>query len=93
MGQRSEQGFVEQLVSQATVEALDEPVLLGLARRDVVPANTGAVCPLQDGVGRVLRAVIADDRVRGTVRNFVCGSGIMGKKEISHGSTERPLDT
>ena len=30
---------------------------------------------------------------RGTVRNFVCGSGIMGKKEISHGSTERPLDT
>lgn len=30
---------------------------------------------------------------RGTVRNFVCGLGIMGTKEISHGPTQRACDT
>jgi hypothetical protein len=30
--------------------------------------------------------------VRGTVRNFVFGPGIMGKKEISHGPTQRAVD-
>jgi len=29
----------------------------------------------------------------GTVRNFVCGLGIMGTKEISHGPTQRACDT
>jgi hypothetical protein len=28
----------------------------------------------------------------GTVRNFVFGPGIMGKKEISHGPTQRAVD-
>jgi transposase len=29
---------------------------------------------------------------KGTVRNFVFGPGIMGKKEISHGPTQRAVD-
>ncbi len=50
MGKRPEQGLVEQLIPQATVEALDEAVLLRLSRSDVVPADAGLVRPLQDGV-------------------------------------------
>ena len=45
---------------------------------------------------RVAKSTIGENRdldAFGTVRNFVCGPGIMGEKEISHGSTERPLDT
>ena len=63
MRQGSEQRLVQQLVTQTTVEALVEAVLLRLARRDVVPAHTGVVGPGQDGVGRVFRAVVADDRL------------------------------
>ncbi len=37
MGERGEQGLVQQFVAEAAVEALDEGILLRLARRDVVP--------------------------------------------------------
>jgi hypothetical protein len=37
--QRAEQGFVQQLVAQPAVEALDEAVLLRLSRCDVVPVT------------------------------------------------------
>ena len=37
MGERSEQRLVEQLVTQSSIEALNECILLWLARRDVVP--------------------------------------------------------
>lgn len=62
--QRSEEGLVQQLVAQPAVEALVVAVLLGLAGRDVVPADAGVVGPAQDGVGGVFRAVVADDGVR-----------------------------
>ena len=51
--QAGEHFLVQALVPQPTVEALREPVLLRLARRDVVPINAGAVAgrpnrPLRD---------------------------------------------
>ena len=61
--QGSKQRLVQQLVTQAPVEALIEAVLLGLARRDVMPADAGVVGPRQDGVRGVFRAVVADDGV------------------------------
>ena len=48
--QGAEQRLVQQLVTQAPVEALIEAVLLWLAWRDVVPAHAGVVGPGQDGV-------------------------------------------
>ena len=45
-----EQMFVEALVAQAAVEALDEAILHGFAWRDVVPFDTAVLLPGQDGV-------------------------------------------
>ena len=45
-----EQVFVEALVAQAAVEALDEAILHRFARRDVVPFDAALVLPGQDGV-------------------------------------------
>src|ERR1700686_555613 len=60
--QRFEQRLVQQLIAQAAVEALDEAVLLRLAKRDVVPADAGRIRPAQDRVRGQLGAVVADDR-------------------------------
>ena len=49
-GQAGEEMFVEALVAQAAVEALDKAVLHGLARCDVVPANAAFLLPAQDSV-------------------------------------------
>jgi hypothetical protein len=43
--QGAEQGLVDEFVAQAAVEALDEAVLLRLARRDVMPADLALVGP------------------------------------------------
>jgi hypothetical protein len=64
MQQRAEQRLVEQLIAQPVVEALDEPVLLRLSRRDVVPTNAALVRPGEDGGRSQLGAVVADDRLR-----------------------------
>src|SRR5580692_2139031 len=45
--QRMEQPLVQQLIAQATVEAFDEPVLLRLAGRDIMPSDCVAVGPRQ----------------------------------------------
>jgi hypothetical protein len=37
MSKRSEKRLVEQFIAQTPVEALDESILLRLARRDVMP--------------------------------------------------------
>src|ERR1700733_14069436 len=39
VGERGEDGLVEQLVTQSSVEAFDEGILLRFAWRDVVPFN------------------------------------------------------
>ncbi|GEM_PF-6870838 len=51
------------LIVRRVQTALVEAVLLGLARRDVMPADAGVVGPGQDSVRGVLHAVIADDGV------------------------------
>lgn len=55
--QGRKQRFVQKLVAQATVEALDEGVLGRLARRDVVPVDLAVVCEGQDGVRGELGSV------------------------------------
>jgi len=44
-GQAAEQVLVQTLVAEPAVEALDEPVLLRLARRDVVPSDATFLLP------------------------------------------------
>ena len=43
-----EQFLIQQLVTQAAVEGLDESILLGLARIDIVPVDTVLVRSFQD---------------------------------------------
>lgn len=45
-------------------EALDERILHGLARRDVMPADAALIGPGQDGVAGELAAVVADHHFR-----------------------------
>src|ERR1700716_581762 len=61
--QRPEQRLVQQFAAQPAIETLDEPILLRLAGRDVMPTDTGLTRPAQDGVRGQFGAVVADDRV------------------------------
>src|SRR4051794_40660919 len=45
-------------------EALDEGVLHGFARRDVVPRDTALVGPCENGVAGEFAAVVADHHLR-----------------------------
>lgn len=56
-----EQVFVEALVAQATVEALDKAILHRFARCDVVPVDAKLFLPGQYSVRRKLGAVVAHD--------------------------------
>lgn len=56
--------LVQALVAEPAVEAFDKAILLRLARRDVALQHSLLLLPLQDGVRRRLRAVIADDHHR-----------------------------
>src|SRR3978361_1387138 len=59
-GQAAEQVLVKAFIPEPTVEAFHEPVLLRLARRDVVPQHRSLLLPPQDRVRRQLRAVVTD---------------------------------
>lgn len=63
VGEAGEDRLVQELVPEPGIEALDEPVLIGLARRDVVPLDVAFLAPAQDRHAGQLSAVIADDRV------------------------------
>jgi hypothetical protein len=67
-GRGTKQMLVQAFVVEPAVEALDEPVLLRLARRDVVPCDTTLRLPAQHGVGDQLGAVVADDHRRTAVQ-------------------------
>ncbi len=56
--------LVQALVAQATVKALDEAVLLRLARRDLMPLDPGVLAPGEDGVTGQFGAIVADHRAR-----------------------------
>ena len=49
VGETVEDLLVEAFVTKPAIEALDEAVLLGLARRDIVPGDPSLVLPFQDG--------------------------------------------
>ena len=61
MGQRRDQGFVQQLVAQPPIEAFDKGVLRGLARCDAVPVDLAFVGEGESRVRGELGAVIRDD--------------------------------
>ncbi len=56
-----EEMLVEALIPEATDEALDESVLLRLARLDVMPFDIPVAPPLEDGMAGQFRAVVRDD--------------------------------
>ncbi|OQW52064.1 MAG: hypothetical protein A4S15_09590 [Candidatus Raskinella chloraquaticus] len=62
--QRGEQRLVQELIAQPAIEALDEPVLHRLSGRDVMPFDPGLIRPTEDGVGRKLDPVVADNHLR-----------------------------
>src|SRR5690242_8630909 len=64
MGERAEEGLVQQLVPEPAVEALDQGVLLRLARGDVVPLDASVLTPPQDRHAGQLGAVVRDARDR-----------------------------
>ena len=48
VGEAVEDFLVQAFVAQAAVEALDQTVLLGLARIDAMPGDAGITCPFED---------------------------------------------
>jgi hypothetical protein len=53
--------FIEELIANFTVHAFREPILLWLARRNVMPFDPAFLCPLQDNTAGELGTVIADN--------------------------------
>jgi hypothetical protein len=67
MSEAVEHLLVEAFIAQLAVERLHEAVLLRLARRDVVPGDTGPVLPFQDRPAGQFRAVVRHDGLRPAV--------------------------
>lgn len=57
MRQVAEHGLIEQLIAHPPVEAFDETVLHGLARRDVVPFDPVLGTPPQDRIRSQFRPI------------------------------------
>ncbi len=66
MSEASEQRFVQTLIAQLPVKALDEAVLHWLAWLNVMPFNFSFLLPRQDDVRSEFRAVVADHHERVT---------------------------
>jgi hypothetical protein len=64
MVEAEKQRFIQKLVPHAPVEALAEPVLHRLPRRDVTPLDPAFACPGENGVRGELRPVIGNDHAR-----------------------------
>jgi hypothetical protein len=76
LGQRRKQRFVQQFIPQPAVEALDEGVLHGLARRNAMPIDAGAISPSQDGVAGEFAAIVADYHLRLTSPKIQISSSV-----------------
>lgn len=61
LGEGGEDLLIETFVTEPAVDAIDEAVLLRLARRDVLPGCAGSVGPFEDGSAGHAGAVVADD--------------------------------
>jgi len=68
LGQRPEPMRVEALVAKATVEALGECVLRGLAGQNELDVDAVARRPLHEPKARELAAVVAHDASRPTTK-------------------------
>ena len=55
-----EHGLFEQFSTQAPIEALDDPILHGHVRRDIMPWDTPLLHPAEDCIADELRAVVAE---------------------------------
>ena len=60
MAQGREQVLVEALIAEPTVEALNQAILHGLARRNVVPFDLAILLPCEHGIRRQFGSVVAD---------------------------------
>jgi hypothetical protein len=63
LGQRREQRLVQEFVPQAPIEAFDEGILHGFARRDVMLFDAGVISPSQDGVAGEFAAIDMPDQL------------------------------
>lgn len=63
-GQGVEDLLVQALVAEPAVEAFDEAILLGFARRNVMPGHVSAVGPFKDRTAGHLGPIVADDHSR-----------------------------
>jgi len=62
IGEDGEDRLVQELVAQPCAETLDEPVLAGLARSDIVPLDIPLLRAAQDRHTGQFGAIVADDR-------------------------------
>ncbi len=67
VSQAVEHLLVQAFIAELVVERLDEAVLLGIAQRDVAPADPGRVPPFEDRPAGQLAAIVADDGLGRTV--------------------------
>lgn len=63
LGWAQEYMLVEALVAQAAVERLDEGILHGLARRDVMPVESAERPAQHCGAGQLANQVLAESRL------------------------------
>ena len=64
MSECIEHFFIQALVAQLAVEALDKAVLLRLSWCDVVPANARLLAPSEHSMRCHFRSIVADNHVR-----------------------------
>ena len=63
IGEAVEDLFIQAFVTQAAVEAFDQPILLRFAWVDVMLGDAGITCPFEDRRAGELSAVITDNTV------------------------------
>ena len=68
VGAAVEDLLVEAFVPEFSIEAFNEAILLRLARRDIVPSDTGLVLPFQDRPAGQFRAVVGHDGLRHAIK-------------------------
>jgi hypothetical protein len=59
--QRPEQRFIQKLIAQSAVKALDKRILGWLSGLDIMPGDATGFGPAKDGVRGQLSSVVADD--------------------------------
>ena len=67
VSERLEDFLFEKLVSEPTIEALDQDVLGRHSRCDIVPVHAGPVLPVEHGPTGEFAAIVGNDRLGPTV--------------------------